>query len=77
VPAVTWRRAPFNSTIGAYILTGGVVILEGDFYEGGAPPPAPPITDLLLLQGSSQVTGTDHLLLEGDQQSGSDRLLLE
>jgi hypothetical protein len=35
------------------------------------------IQHLLLLEGDMQETGSDHLLLEGDMQSGDDVLKLE
>lgn len=76
MPPIIWVRPAYDSTTGELILSS-VVILEGSFYEGYNITPPPVVPDMLLLEGASQVSGIDHLLLEGDQQSGSDRLLLE
>lgn len=64
-------KPPFDSSIGAYIFTGGVTIFQGDFITGSS------ASSSYLTEGDQQVGGNVAYLLEGDQQSGTDRYSLE
>lgn len=62
------------ATGGLALIQGQTIINLGDYVSPGTIPNVTPTTYDLLLSGDQQVSGSDHQLLSGDQQSGTDAM---